>query len=82
MSVRDTVGGSRYLYAPFDVAHARIEANERVLEERWHAMTFRLDAIERALDRLERRLWLAVFGVVAVIVTEAVIQLLDLNAGF
>ncbi|KPQ17646.1 MAG: hypothetical protein HLUCCO18_03925 [Rhodobacteraceae bacterium HLUCCO18] len=81
MSVRQNVGGSRYLYAPFDVANARIEANERVLEERWQALTFRLEGIEGALERLERRLWLAVFGVVAVILTEAISHLLDINAG-
>jgi hypothetical protein len=33
------------------------------------------------LERLERRLWLAVFGVAAVILTEAVSHLLDINAG-
>jgi hypothetical protein len=58
---RTGVGGSRYLYAPFDAANARIDANERVLEERWTALTFRLEGIEKALERLERRLWLAVF---------------------
>jgi hypothetical protein len=42
------------------VANARIEANERVLQERWTALTFRLEGIEKALERLERRLWLAV----------------------
>jgi hypothetical protein len=78
---RQRVGGSRYLYAPFDVANARIDANERVLEERWTALTFRLEGIERALERLERRLWLAVYGVAAVILTEAVSHLLDINAG-
>ena len=28
-------GGSRFLYEPFDAAHARIEVNERIAEERW-----------------------------------------------
>ncbi|MDG4649798.1 hypothetical protein P6F26_15240 [Roseibacterium sp. SDUM158017] len=81
MTVRRDIGGSRYLYAPFDAANARIDANERVLEERWQALSYRLGAMEAALERLERRLWLAVFGVVAVILTEAVGQILDLNAG-
>jgi hypothetical protein len=52
-----------------------------VLEERWTALTFRLEGIERALERLERRLWLAVYGVAAVILTEAISHLLDINAG-
>jgi hypothetical protein len=79
MSARPDIGGSRYLYAPFDAANARIDANERVMEERWQALTFRLEGIEAALERLERRLWLAVYGVVAVILTEAVSQVLSLN---
>ena len=80
MTSRPTIGGSRYLYAPFDVANARIEANERVLDEKWQALTFRLEAIEASLERLERRLWLAVYGVVAVVLTEAFNQLMMMNA--
>ena len=71
--------GSRYLYAPFDAASARIEAHERVQDERWQALTFRLEGIEASLDRLERRLWLGVFGVVSVILVEAVHQLIRLS---
>ncbi|MFN3261889.1 MAG: hypothetical protein ACE37J_15150 [Pikeienuella sp.] len=55
--------GSRYLYEPFDSAHARIETHERVFEERWLALNRILEQIESGLDRLERRLWLAVYGV-------------------
>jgi hypothetical protein len=44
-------------------------------------LTFRLEAIETALERLERRLWLAVFGVVSVILAEGVSQILNLNSG-
>lgn len=55
--------GSRYLYEPFDSAHARIETHERVFEERWLALNRVLAQIEGGLDRLERRLWLAVYGV-------------------
>lgn len=54
--------GSRYLYEPFDSAHARIETHERVFEERWLAMNRILEQIESGLERLERRLWLAVYG--------------------
>ena len=71
MSARGEAGGSRFLYAPFDAANARIEANERVAEERWQALEFRLNAIETALERLERRLWLAVYGVVGAILAQA-----------
>ncbi|BDW84993.1 MULTISPECIES: GTA head formation protein, RCAP_rcc01685 family [Roseicyclus] len=72
-------GGSRYLYAPFDAASARIEANERVQDERWQALNYRLEAIEAALDRLERRLWLAVFGVVSVILAQGIQELIQLG---
>ena len=55
-------GGSKYLYEPFDAASARLEAHERVFDERWHGLERRLQAIEGMLERLERRLWLAVYG--------------------
>ncbi len=75
------ISGSRYLYAPFDAANAKIEANERVQAERWAALTFRLEGIETSLQRLEKRLWLAVFGVVSVILAQGINQLLNLNIG-
>ena len=70
-------GGSRYLYDSFDAAAARIEANERVAEERWAALEFRLGQIDGALERLERRIWLGVYGVAAFLLAqgaEAVIR--------
>ena len=65
-------GGSRYLYDAFDSAHARIETHERVFEERWAALSRNLEQIERGLERLERRLWLAVYGVAAAMASELV----------
>ncbi|MEO0387566.1 MAG: hypothetical protein AAF281_08550 [Pseudomonadota bacterium] len=62
--------GSRFLYEPFDRASARIEAHERVTDERWKALERRLAQIEVGLERLERRLWLAVFGCAAFLATE------------
>ena len=38
MSARRSSGGSRFLYDSFHAAAARIEANERVAEERWSAL--------------------------------------------
>ena len=64
------VGGSRYLYDSFDAAQARIDANERVLHERWMALERRLERIDIALDRLEKRLWLAVYGVAAAVLSQ------------
>lgn len=65
-------GGSRFLYEPFDAAVARVEAHERVTEERWRSLERRLHGIEAMLERLEKRLWLAVFGVVAFVLTQGV----------
>lgn len=72
MSVRKT-GGSRYLYEPFEYAPAHaVEANERVQEERWRALEYRLGQIEVMLERLEKRVWLTIFGVTAAILSETV----------
>jgi hypothetical protein len=79
MSDRKPGTGSRFLYDPFDVANARIDANERVLEERWDALEFRLKGIEAAIERMERRLWLAVFGVVSVILAQAISELIQVG---
>ena len=78
MSDRGTSSGSRFLYAPFDAANARIEANERVHEERWQALEYRLKAIESLLDRLER---LAVFGVVSVVLAQGINDLIQMSSG-
>ncbi len=57
--------GSRFVYDSFDAAAARIEANERVAEERWAALDWRLSQIDAVLERLEKRIWLGVYGVAA-----------------
>ena len=62
--------GSRYLYEPFDPAQARIETLERVLEERWASLENTLRHIDQTVERLERRLWLAVFGVAAALASQ------------
>lgn len=69
--------GSRYLYDSFDAATARIEANERVAEERWAALDYRLGQIDAVLERLEKRIWVGVYGVAAFLLAqmaEAVMQ--------
>ena len=60
---RKAVGGSRFIYDSFDLAQARIDAQERVEEERRAGLEYRLTKIEEELERLEKRLWLAVYGV-------------------
>ena len=73
------VGGSRFLYDTFDVANARIDANERVMEQRWEGLEFRLKGIEAAIERMEKRLWLAVFGVVSVILAKGISELIQIG---
>lgn len=56
----------------FDCAPAlRLEAHERVAALQFEAMNRRLDRLEEVLERLEKRLWLAVYGVVAAILGQA-----------
>ncbi len=62
--------GSRFLYDGFDAASARIEANERVAEERWAALDFRLGQIDAVLERLEKRIWVGVYGVAAFLLAQ------------
>jgi predicted lysophospholipase L1 biosynthesis ABC-type transport system permease subunit len=73
-------GGSRFLYEPFDAAAARIEANERVAEERWAQLERRLNHIEVTLDRLEKRLWLAVYGAASLILANVAYELVSVTA--
>lgn len=76
-SLRSQGSGSRCLYEPFDSAHARIEALERVLDERWAALEGSLKKIDEAVDRLEKRLWVAVFGVATAMLGQLVSVVMD-----
>ena len=58
---------------------ARIETHERVTEERWTGLERRLHTIEAMLERLERRLWLAVYGVVGFTLAQGVLSLVDMS---
>jgi len=49
----------------------RLEAHERVAKLQFEALAQRLAKIEEMMERLERRLWLAVYGVVAAIIAQA-----------
>ena len=70
--------GSKYLYEPFEAA-AKLETHKQVSDERWIALERRLEQIESALERLERRLWLAVYGVVAFVLTRGVLTLMEMT---
>ncbi len=49
----------------------RLEAHERVSKLQFEALNARLDRLELIMERLERRLWLTVYGVVGVILAQA-----------
>jgi predicted lysophospholipase L1 biosynthesis ABC-type transport system permease subunit len=72
-------GGSRFLYEPFDVASARIDVNERIAEERWHQLERRLSHLDATLERLEKRVWLAVYGAASLIMADIAYGLLKFS---
>lgn len=62
----------RYGFEAFDCAPAlRLEAHERVAKLQFDSLNKRLDRIEALIERLEKRLWLTVYGVVGVILAQA-----------
>jgi hypothetical protein len=67
---RKSAEGSRFLYEGFDAAAAQIEANERVAQERWAALEYRLAQIDAVLERLEKRIWVGVYGVAAFLLAQ------------
>jgi len=71
--------GSRFLYEPFDVASARLETHEQVTNERWSGLERRLGQIEATLERLEKRLWLAVYGIVAFVLARGILNVLEIT---
>jgi len=49
----------------------RIDAHERVAALQFAQLNTQLGKIEEMMERLERRLWLTVYGVVGVILAQA-----------
>ena len=59
-------------HPPFDCAPGlRLAAHERVTAIHQDNLNRRLDRLEEVMERLERRLWLAVYGVAAVVLAQA-----------
>ncbi|PCJ09373.1 MAG: hypothetical protein COB16_04150 [Rhodobacteraceae bacterium] len=57
---------------PFDCAPGlRLAAHERVTQVQQDHFNRRLDQLEKMMERLDRRLWFTVYGVAAVILTQA-----------
>jgi len=55
----------------------RIEAHERLAALQFAQINTQLGKIEAMMERLEKRLWLTVYGVVAIILAQAVQSILN-----
>lgn len=55
----------------------RFETQERIMALQFGTVEKRLERIEMLIEGLERRLWMTVYGVVAVILTQAVQGILE-----
>ncbi|MEO9818820.1 MAG: hypothetical protein ABJQ34_12875 [Paracoccaceae bacterium] len=59
-------------YERFECAPGlKLKAHERVSQIQFDNIEARLDRLEELLQRLEKRMWLAVYGVVAVVLAQA-----------
>ncbi|MFY0679781.1 MAG: hypothetical protein JXR13_04315 [Thalassovita sp.] len=66
-------------FEPFDCAPGlRLEAHERVSKLQFDGLNRRIEKLEIEMEKLERRLWLAVYGVVGVILAQAIQSLMQL----
>jgi hypothetical protein len=72
----DCLRWSRMSEMPFErfecAPGLRLQSHERVSAIHHENMLERLVRIEQMMERMERRLWLTVYGVVAVILAQAV----------
>ncbi|MEM8728405.1 MAG: hypothetical protein AAGF79_00690 [Pseudomonadota bacterium] len=63
---------TRKLYEAFECAPGlRLQAHEKVSQVHHETLCKRLDRIEGMMERLEKRLWLTVYGVVGAILGQA-----------
>lgn len=58
----------------------RIDAQERLTEVQFAQLHAALSKIETIMDRLEKRLWLTVYGVVGAILVNAVLSILKVTS--
>ncbi|MFP4275730.1 MAG: hypothetical protein ACLFRU_11960 [Paracoccaceae bacterium] len=74
----DRARGERIPLEPFDCAPAlRLEAHEQMAGLQFKMIERRLHKIEEMIERLERRLWLTVYGVVGMILAQALQQIME-----
>lgn len=65
----------RFICAP----GMRIDAHEKLAALHFEQINSQLTKIEATMERLERRLWLTVYGVVGVILTQAVMSIIEVT---
>lgn len=65
------------VFERFDCAPGlRLEAHERLAGLQFENHNARLDKIEELIERLERRLWLCMYGIVGVVLSQALQQII------
>ncbi|RBI87686.1 hypothetical protein DRV85_01870 [Rhodosalinus halophilus] len=65
--------GERFGFEAQDCAPAlRLEAHQAMARLQFETVHRRLEKIEAMMERLERRLWISVYGVVGMILAQAV----------
>ena len=69
--------GSRFVKEPFDWHDQRFDTQERIMALQFGRSSGGWKRIEAMIEGLERRLWMTVYGVVAVILTQAVQSILE-----
>jgi len=52
----------------------KLDAHERVTQLRFEGISARLDRIEQMIERLEKRVWLAVYGVAAAVLADVFLK--------
>jgi hypothetical protein len=78
--MRRPAGGSRFLFEPFQYGPQTVrEAQEKMLQMQFQGIDGRLTHIEALIERLERRLWLTVYGVAATILAQAAGSLITIS---
>lgn len=79
---RASPGGSRYLYEPFELASIReVEAHERMVRNQIESVERHFGRLEAAVERLETRLWMTVYGVAAMVLAEIARAFLEFGLG-
>ena len=65
--------------APFECAPGlRLRAHEQLSKVQLDALSRRLEKLDQLVERLEKRLWLAVYGVVGFVLIRGVLSIFEM----